>query len=93
MKFRQLILSLYVLLFAGLGVAGGYLFLEARHEYSQLVEVETLNRQRLSEAQERLNSQRKVLDRLRNDPSYVDQVIRKKLGFAKPDEEIYRFED
>jgi cell division protein FtsB len=92
-KFRQLILSLYVLLFAGLGVAGGYLFLEARHEYSQLVEVETLNRQRLSEAQERLNSQRKVLDRLRNDPSYVDQVIRKKLGFAKPDEEIYRFED
>ena len=93
MKFRQLILSLYVLLFAGLGVAGGYLFLEARHEYSQLVEVETLNRQRLSEAQERLNSQKKVLDRLRNDPAFVDQVIRKKLGFAKPDEEIYRFED
>jgi cell division protein DivIC len=92
-KFRQLILSLYVLLFAGLGVAGGYLFLEARHEYSQLVEVETLNRQRLTEAQERLNSQRKVLDRLRNDPSFVDQVIRKKLGFAKPDEEIYRFEN
>jgi cell division protein DivIC len=92
-KFRQLILSLYVLLFAGLGVAGGYLFLEARHEYSQLVEVETLNRQRLSEAQERLSSQKRVLDRLRNDPSYVDQVIRKKLGFAKPDEEIYRFED
>jgi cell division protein DivIC len=92
-KFRQLILSLYVLLFAGLGVAGGYLFLEARHEYSQLVEVESLNRQRLSEAQERLNSQRKVLDRLRNDPAFVDQVIRKKLGFAKPDEEIYRFED
>jgi cell division protein DivIC len=92
-KFRQLILSLYVLLFAGLGVAGGYLFLEARHEYSQLVEVETLNRQRLSEAQERLNSQKKVLDRLRNDPAFVDQVIRKKLGFAKPDEEIYRFED
>jgi cell division protein DivIC len=92
-KFRQLILSLYVLLFAGLGVAGGYLFLEARHEYSQLVEVENLNRQRLSEAQERLNSQKRVLDRLKSDPSYVDQVIRKKLGFAKPDEEIYRFED
>jgi cell division protein DivIC len=34
-----------------------------------------------------------VLDRLRNDPAYVDKVIRKKLGFAKPDEDIFRFED
>jgi cell division protein DivIC len=90
---RHLILSLYVLLFAGLGVAGGYLFLDARHEYSRLVQVETLNRERLTEAQEKLRSQEKVLDRLRNDPAYVDQVIRKKLGFAKPDEDIYRFED
>jgi cell division protein FtsB len=92
-NFRHLILSLYVLLFAGLGVAGGYLFLDARHEYSQLVQVEAQNRRRLAEAQERLRNQEKVLDRLRNDPSYVDQVIRKKLGFAKPDEQIYRFED
>jgi cell division protein FtsB len=90
---RPLILCLYLLLFAGLGVAGGYLFLDARHEYSRLMQVEALNRQRLAEAQERLKSQEKVLDRLRNDPAYVDQVIRKKLGFSKPDEDIYRFED
>jgi cell division protein DivIC len=88
-----MILSLYVLLFAGLGVAGGYLFLDARHEYSRLVQVETLNRQRLTEAQEKLKDQERVLDRLRNDPAYVDQVIRQKQGFAKPDEEIFRFED
>jgi cell division protein DivIC len=92
-NFRHLILSLYLLLFAGLSVAGGYLFLDARHEYTRLMQVEDLNRQRLSDAQERLRSQERVLDRLRNDPAYVDQVIRKKLGFAKPDEDIYRFED
>jgi cell division protein DivIC len=88
-----MILSLYVLLFAGLGVAGGYLFLDARHEYSRLVQVENLNRQRLTEAQEKLKNQEKVLDRLRNDPAYVDRVIRKNLGLAKPDEDIFRFED
>lgn len=93
MNLRHLILSLYLLLFAGLGIAGGYLFLDARHEYSRLVQVEDMNRQKLSEAQERLKSQEKVLDRLRNDPAYVDQVIRKKLGYSKPDEDIYRFED
>jgi cell division protein FtsB len=43
--------------------------------------------------QERLKSQERVLDRLRNDPAYVDRVIRKKLGYAKPDEFIFRFED
>ncbi len=93
MKFRKLILSLYVLLFAGLGVAGSYLFIDARHEYARLEQVETLNRQKLAEAQERLREQERVLERLRSDPAYVDKVIRKKLGYARPDEFIYRFEE
>jgi cell division protein FtsB len=74
-------------------MGGGYLFLDARHEYSRLMQVEALNRQRLSDVQERLKTQERVLDRLRNDPTYVEQVIRRKLGYAKPDESIYRFED
>jgi cell division protein FtsB len=41
----------------------------------------------------RLEAQQKTLDRLRNDPDYVEQVIRRKLGYAKPDETVYRFED
>ena len=93
MNYRQVIVSLYVLLFAGLGVGGGYLFLDARHEYSRLMQVEDSNRQRLADAQERLRNQERVLDRLRNDPAFVDAVIRKKLGYAKPDEFIFRFED
>ncbi len=93
MKSRKVILSLYLLLFAGLGVAGSYLFVDARHEYVRLEQVETLNRQKLAEAQERLRNQERVLERLRTDPAYVDKVIRKKLGYARPDEFIYRFED
>jgi len=85
--------SLYLLLFAGLGIVGSYLFLDARHEYTRLEQVEAQNRQRLAEAQERLRKQERVLDRLRSDPAYVDRVIRKKLGYAKPDEFIYRFEE
>jgi len=92
-KHRRVILGLYLLLFAGLGVTGGYLFLDARAEYVRIEKVEATNRQRLAEAEDRLRSQEKVLDRLRTDPSYVDKVIRKKLGYAKPDEFIYRFED
>jgi cell division protein FtsB len=92
-NYRHLILGLYLLLFVGLGVAGGYLFLDARHEYNRLVQVEDANRQKLADVQERLKNQVRVLDRLRNDPAYVDSVIRKKLGYAKPDEFIYHFQD
>ena len=93
MNSRRVILSLYLLLFAGLGVTGTYLFMDARAEYNRLEQVEQLNRTRLAEVQEQLRSQEKVLERLRTDPAFVDRVIRKKLGYAKPDEFIFRFED
>ena len=93
MNSRRVILSLYLLLFAGLGVTGTYLFMDARAEYNRLEQVEQLNRTRLAEVQEQLRSQEKVLERLRTDPAFVDRVIRKKLGYAKPAEFIFRFED
>lgn len=91
MKIRKIILSLYLLLFAGLGVTGAILFMDASEEYSRLEAVQAENRRRLSEAQEQLRNQERVLERLRTDPEYVDKVIRRKLGYAKPDEFIFHF--
>ncbi|HTU03617.1 MAG TPA: septum formation initiator family protein [Candidatus Sulfotelmatobacter sp.] len=93
MNFRQVILSLYLLLFVGLGLAGGVLFKDAHDEYSRLERVESANRRRLAEAQGHLRDQERVLERLRTDPAYVDKVIRIRLGYSKPDEFIFRFED
>jgi cell division protein DivIC len=90
---RQVILSLYLLLIAGLGVTGGYLFVDARAEYGRLKQVQAANQHRLAEAEERLKNQERVLERLRNDPAFVEKVIRKKLLLSKPDEDIFRFED
>ena len=93
MNLRKILLALYVLLIAGIGVAGAYLFLDARAEYNRLEQVESQNKRRLAEAQQRLADQQRVLERLLTDPAFVDKVIRKKLGYAKPDEFIFRFED
>ena len=93
MNLRKVFLSLYVLLIAGIAVTGAYLFVDARAEYNRLEQVESQNRGRLAEAQRRLQEEEKILDRLRTDPAYVDKVIRKKLGYSKPDEDIFRFED
>jgi cell division protein DivIC len=78
-------------LFVGLGLGASFLFLEAHSEYNRLRQTEELNRRRLAEVQARLREQEKVLERLRNDPAYVEKVIRKRLNYAKPDEFIFRF--
>ena len=54
---------------------------------------EATSRRRLAEAEAKLREQEKILERLRNDPVYVEKVIRRRLGYAKPEEFIYRFED
>lgn len=92
MNSRRLIVTLYVLLFAGMGVGAGALFIDARAEYVQLKQAEADNQRRLTEAQAELARQEKILQRLRSDPKFVEDVIRKRLGYAKPGEYIFRFE-
>jgi cell division protein DivIC len=92
-NLRKVIVSLYFVLIVGLGVTGAVLFKDANDEFSQLKQVEAANRRRLAEEKQRLEDQERILQRLRSDPQYVDRVIRMKLGYAKPDEYIYRFEN
>lgn len=91
MNPRQLIASLYVVLFVGFGVAAAVLFFEARAEYHQLKVVEAASRQRLAAEEARLAAQQKILERLRTDPDYVEKVLRARWGYARPGEVITRF--
>ncbi len=85
-------LFLYLALLVAMGLGAGYLFYGARGEYRRLVQTEAANRRRLAEAETRLTEQERILERLRTDPAYVERVIRRKLGYARPDEFIFRFE-
>ena len=93
MNSHRLIVSLYVLLFLGLGLGAGALFVDARAEYNQLKQSEAAGKRRLAEAQARLAEQERVLERLRTDPEFVEKVIRQRLGYAKPGDFIFRFEN
>jgi cell division protein DivIC len=91
-NLRRLFITLYVLLFAGLGVGAGALFVEAKAEYDQLKQAEADGKRRLADAQARLAEQERMLQRLRTDPKYVEDVMRQNLGYAKPGEYIFRYE-
>jgi cell division protein DivIC len=40
-----------------------------------------------------LKEQEKILQRLQNDPAYVEKIIRQRLHYAKPDEFIFNFRE
>ena len=92
-NLRRVIVGFYFVLFLGVGLTSGVIFLQARAEYDQLKQQEAASRRRLAESEARLREQEKIIDRLRHDPVYLEKVIRRRLNYAKPDEFIFRFED
>jgi len=90
---RRIFIALFILLLAGLTVAVAAFFYQTREEYVRLRTMNRENHRRLDEAQAQLQKQELILQRLRTDPAYVERVIRAKLGYSKPDEMIFRFEE
>jgi cell division protein FtsB len=90
---RRLILSLYFVVFIGLLLMSGAFFVQTREEYRRLKEVEARSDRQLADLELKLKEQQRILERLRNDPSYVERVIRRQLKYAKPDEFIFRFDE
>ncbi len=91
MQPRQLIVLLYVVLFATLGLGAGSFFYEAKQEYAQQKAREAELKQKLAEKQAQLEEQKKILERLQTDPAFVERVIRKRLNYVKPGETAFRF--
>lgn len=93
MNSRRVIFGLYVVLLAAFGVGTGLLFLDARAEYNALKEKQAAIQRELTAARARLAEQDRFLQRLRTDPVLVEKVIRERLGYGRPGEVIFRFDN
>jgi cell division protein DivIC len=93
MLIRQIIVTFYLMLFLSVGAGSSVFFMKTRQEYKQLRQVELATQRRLAEAEQRLRDQEHVLQRLRTDPAYVEMKIRQRLGYARPEEFIFRFDE
>lgn len=93
MLIRQIIVVFYLLLFLSVGAGSAAFFWQTRKEYNQLRQVELATQRRLAEAEQRLREQEHMLQRLRTDPAFVEMKIRQRLGYARPDEFIFRFDE
>ena len=90
---RRIIIPIYAIVLAALGVGAGTVFLDARAQYNRLKRIELVNQQKLADAQARLREQQQILERLKSDPAFVERAIRQHLKYAKPGEVIFRFQD
>jgi len=93
MDARRVIVWLYAGLFVAVGIVAGALFFRTYQEYAQLQRLEAEGRQRLARLEQRLQDQQRELDRMRSDPAYVEKIIRRQLRYARPSEQIFRFEE
>lgn len=84
---------LYFVLLTVFGVGTGLLFLEARAEYNALKTRQAAVQRELAVARQRLAEQEKFLERLRTDPVLVEKVIRQRLGYGRPGEVVFRFDN
>lgn len=77
-------------------VLGGYFawqYYGLRREHAKLIRNNQQLTANYTEANEKLVESQRFLERLRNDPEFVEMFIRRRLGYAKPGELIYNFEE
>jgi cell division protein FtsB len=93
MNWSKFVTGLFMLLFAGIALCAAVFFLQMHRELTTQRALEAANQHRLEEAQAKLAQQLKYLDQLQHDPALIESVIRKKLGYIRADEFVFRFED
>lgn len=93
MNWHKLISGIFFALFGAVAVWSGIFFLQMHRDLTALRAQEAANQRKLAEARARLEAQEKYLDQLRHDPALVESVIRKKLGYVRAQEFVFRFEE
>ena len=87
MRPRVVVVALALLLFVGLAIYGWQGIVRLRHMREQLLTLERDNAA-LRQQAERLTQ---VIDRLRNDPTYLERIAREERGMVRPGETILKF--
>ena len=76
-----------VLLAAGLAVYGGHQVLRVRQMRGEIAAME----RDIVTLRARTEELSRTVERLRNDPSYVEKLAREELGYVRPDETVLKF--
>lgn len=91
-KERALLLMLVGMLCVMLFFFGG-LLLKTHREFQNFKERETRIESKFIQARKEFAQKEAYLARLLEDPEFLERVVRERLGYARPDELLFRFSD
>jgi len=84
---------LYAVVFLALSAFAGISFMQTYQELTNMQTQAAETRQKLQMAEQEMREQDRMLVQLRSDPQYVESMIRRKLGYAKQGETVFRFRE
>lgn len=93
MNYSKVIAGIFGAAFVAVTLVAVSFFVQMHRDITALRAQETLNRQRLAEAEAKLKAQEKYLDQLKHDPVLVERLIRQKLLYIRGDEYVFRFDE
>ena len=93
MNYSKLVQGIFAVLFTAITLWAVAFFVQMHRDLKALQAQQAANQRQLAAAEARLQAQEKYLERLRHDPVLVEQLIRQKLGYAKGEEFVFRFEE
>lgn len=71
----------------------GVILSQTYRRYDAFKSTEGRLRNELTEAQQEFHSREAYLNRLLDDPEFFEHVVRKRLGYSRSDELIFKFEE
>ena len=74
-------------------VSFAFLLNQTYQEYRAYREREAAYAHRVEQVEAAIEEKQAYLDRLENDPEFLERVVRERLGYSQPDELLYRFEE
>lgn len=93
MNYGKLIDGIFAALFTAITLWAIVYFVELHRTLKTKQTDLQVKQRRLTTDQARLQQQLDYLDRLQHDRVLVEQIIRQKLGYAKGEEFVFRFEE
>lgn len=92
MSLGRFLATFYAVVFLALSAFAGISFMQTYQELNNMQTQATETRQKLQVAEQEMREQERMLAQLRSDPQYVESMIRRKLGYAKQGETVFRFQ-
>lgn len=93
LPWRKLILLGLAAILAGLVATFSVLLHQTWQEYRAFSQREAMLATRLAAIQKDAASRQAFLEKLHQDPDFLERIVRERLGYARPGDILYRFPD